>query len=495
MNPASTFTILRVIFAAVLLLQASGCAINPVSGRPEVMLITEEQEKKIGAEEAEKVEQQMGLVPDVAFTSYLNLLGKRLAEASPRPALEYRFYVADMVEPNAFALPGGHIYVSRGILTLANSEDELAGVVGHEVGHVAGRHSVQAMSKRAPFAVVFGIASGLAGIVSPFVGNIIGGIGDITESVIFSPYSRSQETEADRVGQEMAARAGWDPSGLTKLLHSLDREVKLYEGGKRRPSFFDTHPPTPDRVERTAAHAKNLSKASIPPISSSSEDFIRRLDGLVVGPRAANGIVHGTSFLHPDLNVFIGFPEGWKIQNSPQKIIAAAPDGEAAVVTGAVAEGNDPIEGARLLEKKSKQKSIVSQTTLTTINGLPAARTQLHADSKVTIDFTWIAYGGVVYQVAALAASKQFDTLKPIFHRVADSFRPLTALERSSITETRIRLVTGREGETIGALKQRTGSAWSEEEIAVANGLEVSDKIRGGQLLKVAKTEPYTSNK
>jgi len=483
------------LVAGLIVLHGYGCAINPVSGRPEVMLISEEQEKTIGAEEAKNVGQQMGLVPDLAFTRYLNVLGTRLADASPRPGLEYRFYVADMAEPNAFALPGGYIYVSRGILALANSEDELAGVVGHEVGHVAARHSVQAMSKRAPFALVFGIASGLAGIVSPFVGNLIGGIGDITQSVIFSPYSRSQETEADEVGQEMAARAGWDPSGLTNLLTSLDREVKLSENGGRKPSFFDTHPPTPDRVEKTAARAKDLTRVSIPPISASREEFLRRLDGLVVGPRAANGVVKGTSFLHPDLNFFIGFPDGWKIQNSPQKILAAGADGESAVVIGAVAEGNDPLEGARLLEKNAGQKGIVSKTNRTTINGLPAARTQLQADGKVMIDLTWIAYEGLVFQVAGLAESKQFDALKPVFDRIASSFRPLTAPERVGITETRIRLVTGRDGETIGELKQRTGSAWSEEEIAVANGLNVSDQIREGQLLKVAKTEPYTPNR
>lgn len=489
------YSIAQWFLAVLVLLQMHGCAMNPVSGRPELTLVTEEQEKELGAQEAEKIELQMGLVPDEKFTRYLNTLGKRLAEASPRPGLDYHFYLADMEEPNAFALPGGYVYVSRGILMLANSEDELAGVVGHEVGHVAARHTVQTISKRGPFAVVFGIASGLAGLVSPFVGNIIGGIGDITQSVIFSPYSRSQETEADRVGQEMAARAGWDPAGLTKLLTSLDREVKLFENSNRKPSFFDTHPPTPDRVERTAAHAKELTKASIQPISSSREEFLRRLDGLVVGPRAANGVVKGTSFLHPDLNFIVEFPDGWKVQNSPQKIIAAAADGEVAAVVGAVAESNDPLEGARLLEKNAKQKGIVSKTTRTKINGLPAAQTQLRADGDVMIDFTWIAYGGLVYQVAGLAASKQFAALKPVFDKIANSFRSLTPSERAGITETRIRLVTGRDGEAIDALVQRTGSAWNQEELAVANGLTATDRLHEGQLVKVAVKEAYLSLK
>ncbi len=203
--------------AAGLVLSASvvvaGCARNPVSGIPEVMMVSVEQEKKIGAEEAKNVEQQMGLLDDPAMTDYLDRMGQRLAKESPRQDVAYQFRVADQSDPNAFALPGGYIYVTRGLLALSNSEDELAGVVGHEIGHVAARHSVQKISKQGPFALVFGIASGLTGLVSPLVGNLIGGIGDFTQSIIFSPYSRSQETQADRIGQEMAAQGRPDRAG------------------------------------------------------------------------------------------------------------------------------------------------------------------------------------------------------------------------------------------------------------------------------------------
>jgi predicted Zn-dependent protease len=489
------YVIAKIFLPAIVLLQSLGCAVNPVSGRPELTLVSEEQEIKLGAQEAEKIEQQMGLVPDEEFTRYLNTLGRRLADESPRPKLDYRFHLVDMAEPNAFALPGGHIYVSRGILALANSEDELAGVVGHEIGHVAARHSVQTISKRGPFAVIFGVASGLAGLVSPLAGNIIGGVGELTQSVIFSPYSRSQENEADRVGQDMAARAGWEPWGLTRLLTSLDREVRLHEEGKRNPSFFDTHPPTPNRIEDTAAHAKELVKASRKPISMSPEAFVRRLAGLVVGPRAANGVLKESSFQHPDLNFFVEFPKGWKIQNSPQKIVAVADDGEAAVVFGAVAEGTDPFEGARLLEKNSGQTNIVSKTSRAKVGEYPAAHTQLHLDGKAMLDVTWIAYGGLIYQVGGLSASRRFNVMQPVFSKVANSFRPLSASERGAITETRIRLAAARQGETIESLVQRTGSAWSKEECAVSNGVALTDRLREGQVLKVAMKEVYMSKK
>lgn len=486
--------IVRLVLTGMLGMLAAGCAMNPVSGRPEMVLVSEEQETKIGAEEAVRVEKEMGLVQDEEFTRYLTVLGRRLADESPRPGVAYQFHVVDMEEPNAFALPGGPIYVSRGILALANSEDELAGVVGHEIGHVAARHSVQSISKRGPFAIVFGIASGLAGLVSPLVGNIIGGVGDLTQSVLFSPYSRSQESEADRVGQDMAARAGWDPAGLARLLASLDREVKLYEAGKRKPSFFDTHPPTPDRVARTTSHAKDLKKVSRDPISPTPEAFVRRLDGLVVGPRAANGVLKGTSFQHPDLNFAVEFPEGWQVQNNPQKIAAIAKDGEAALFVGAVAKGDDPLEGARILEMNTKQTNILSKTSRTTIGGLPAARTQLPVDGKATIEVTWVAYSGLIYQIAGLATNKQFNAMKPVFDNVANSFRPLSASERSAITEKRIRLFAARPGETIEALIQRTGSTWNKEELAVANALAVTDVLHEGQVIKVAIAEPYLAD-
>jgi len=470
-----------------------GCAVNPVSGVPELTLISAEQEKQIGAEEAKKVEQQMGLLDDSQFVPYLNQLGQRLAEHSPRKDVTYQFHFVDMAEPNAFALPGGYVYVTRGLLALTNSEDELAGVVGHEIGHVAARHSVQKISKQGPFAVVFGIVSGITGLVSPLVGNIVGGIGDFAQSLVFSPYSRSQETEADKVGQEMAAKAGWDPAALSTFLNTLGREVDLMSKEPRKPSFFDSHPATPDRVEKTAEHAKELARVKRAPISATREAFLARLDGLVVGQRAANGIIEKQSFLHPDFNFFIQFPEKWQLENSPEKIVAGAPDREAAVIVGAAAEGNDPLDGARALEKATKSSDIVAKTQPVTIGGLPAAHTQIEADGRVKLDITWIAHGGLIYQVVGIAPTKQFETLQAVFHSVAQSFRTLTASERANIKEKRIRLVKAREGETIEAVATRVHSAWKIEEVAVVNGLVSTESLREGQVLKIAVEEHYES--
>lgn len=475
---------------AALCVLAAGCAMNPVSKRPELTLVSVEQEKEIGSKAAAEVEEQMGLADTPSFTPYLESLGRRLAEQSPRQDVTHQFHVVDMSEPNAFALPGGFVYVSRGLLALANSEDELAGVVGHEIGHVAARHTVQRISKQGPFAVIFGIASGITGIVSPTVGHIIGGVGDLAQGLVFSPYSRGQESEADRVGQEMAARAGWEPAALGAFLATLEKDVELHMKEPRKPSFFDSHPATPDRVAKTTAHAKELKRADRAPISPSRDAFLARLDGVVVGQRAENGILVGSRFLHPELNFFVQFQEKWTNENSPKRLASAAPDGEAAVVVGTAGKGTDPLDGARALEKALKT-DIVSKTASFTIGELPAARTRIPGGGGTDLEITWIAYGGTIYQLVGLAPDRKFNQYKPVFDSVANSFRPLTPAERAGIKEKRLRLVKARAGETPETLAERVHSAWKADQIAVANGLAAGQTFAEGQVVKIAVAEPY----
>ena len=470
----------------------AGCAINPVSGQPELTLVSERLEQELGDEEAKKVEAGMGFADDTGFTPFLDQLGQRLAEHSPRKNVTFQFHIVDMAEPNAFALPGGYIYVSRGLLALTNTEGELAGVVGHEIGHVAGKHAVQRISKQAPFAVVFGLASGITGLVSSTVGDLLGGMGDLAQSAIFSPYSRSQETEADEVGQQIAAEAGWDPVELSTFLANLGREVTLHEKEPRKPSFFDSHPATSDRVADTIRHAKSLTRATRDPISPTSEAYLARLNGVVVGPRAANGVFQETAFLHPDLGFFVKLPEKWPHENVPEKIVAVAPDKDAAVVLEAVAKGDDPLEGARVLGK-ARKIDLAAKAKSLTINGLSAASAVIPADGKAQIEITWIAHGGLIFQLAAVASAKQFKTFQPVFDLVAGSFRPLTGHERAGITEKRVRLITARKGETIEALAARAHSAWKTDEVAVINGLVAATPLREGQVLKVAVEERYES--
>ena len=181
-------------------LTAAGCATNPVSGKTELMLVSTDREKQLGREEAQRVEQDMGLLPDPVLRRYVEAVGRRLAAHSPRRDVDYRFQVVDSPEPNAFALPGGYVYVTRGLLVITNSEDELATVIGHEIGHVAARHSVQQVSRAAPLAAVTGLGAAVTGLVSPSLGRAVAGAGGAASQFVLAPFSREQEREADRVG-------------------------------------------------------------------------------------------------------------------------------------------------------------------------------------------------------------------------------------------------------------------------------------------------------
>ena len=227
-------------------------------------------------------------------------------------------------------------------------------------------------------------------------------------------------------------------------------------------------------MKHTTKHAKDLTPASGEPISASREAFLARLDGLVVGQRAANGIVQGQTYRHPDLNFFVQFPPSWNVDNTPVQLASAPKDGGKAVVVRAVAASNDPLDGARALEKASKS-TLPQDPDDDPVNGLPAARTQV-GDSRLTADLTWIAYGGMVYQIAGIAETRTFEAVRPVFQTVVQSFRPLSPDERnSSNREKRIRLVKAQAGETVEALTARSHSAWKASQVTVANGLKASD--------------------
>lgn len=479
-----------VILAA---LGVHGCALNPVSRMPEFVIISTQQERDIGKVESEKVAEYMGLVDHATLETYVQSVGQRLAEQSPRQDVTYTFHVVDTPEPNAFALPGGYIYLTRGLLALLNSEDELAGVVGHEIGHVAARHIVQQISRKAPFAIITNIGAGVTGIVSPLLGDIIGGLGSMATSLVFASYSRDQERQADRLGQELAAKAGWDPSALAQALHTLERAEASMTDNKRIPSFFDSHPRTPERVSNTTAYAAQLTRSSMAPITPTRDDFVRRLDGIVVGASAAEGIVEDRRFIHPDLDLAITIPEKWTYHNSRAQLVAVAPEGKAMMVMQMVGEGNDPMLGAQALAKATQAK-VVERTEKLTIGSLPAARTRVSTDTddgRLGIDLTWIAHRDRVFQMAGITPIKIVTQFQAAFESISGSFRPLQQDERMGIKQSHLRVAAANAGESLADIVARQQSIWKVDMVAIANALTGTEQLAGGQLIKLALDEPY----
>src|SRR5919201_3103244 len=230
--------------------------------------VSPQEERQIGGKEAREVEKTVGLVRDRHLVEYITSIGARLARAAGRADIAWRWSIADDPDMNAFALPGGWVYVTRGLLALSNCEDEVAGVLAHEMAHVLERHAVKRVGAATPLAVLFGVPSGILGMVSPSLGGIVGGAGRVVSGLALAPYSREQELEADRIGVALAARAGWAPTALGGLLGTLERAEAL-SGGSAKRSFFATHPSTPDRVAKIGAVTGALSRAPVAPITGS----------------------------------------------------------------------------------------------------------------------------------------------------------------------------------------------------------------------------------
>jgi predicted Zn-dependent protease len=480
--------------AVLLLVLGGGCAMNPVSGRPELVLVSRAQEQELGEEESRRVADEMGLVDSPALRAYVEQIGHRLAKHAPGGDTNYSFRIVDVQEPNAFALPGGYVYASRGLLALMNSEDELAGVMGHEIGHVAARHAVRRITRAAPIGILSGVGAAVTGIVSPMLGQAVGGIGSMAGALVLAPYSRGQESEADRVGQTMAAAAGWDPEGIAHALHTLEREESLQGGRERAMSFFATHPPLPERVAATTARARSLERLPARPVAGSRTAFLRRLDGLPIGARPSDGVIEGERFSHPDLNFAVQFPPGWKIQNARDAVGAAAPTGDAVIVLTSAGEGSDPKEAMHALEKASKT-DLSSRAESLRIGDLPAVRVRgkSRTDQGVlALELTWVALDRHLYRFAAASPPGKSATHEPAFQSTVTSFRRLSAAERGGFREHRLRLVNARGGETIGALLTRAGaSGWSPAMTSVANGLAEGVRLTQGQVVKVPIAEPY----
>ena len=484
MSPPRVIAVAALGFAVALL----ACAVNPVSRRPEFVVISRETEQKLGEEEAAKVEQELGIVSEAELAAYVARVGARLVEHSPRKDVDYRFLVVDADLINAFALPSGHVYVTRGLLARLNSEDELANVIGHEIGHVAARHAVQRVTRAAPLAVATGIPAAAVGLVLPRLGRGLGTLGQFAGSLALAPYSRSQESESDRLGQEMAAAAGWDPMGLPAFMHTLQREERL-SGASGPPSFLRTHPLTAERVKDGEAYGKKLERAEARPVAGGHAEFLAKLDGLLVGENPAEGIFREAAFLQPDLDLWLKLPEKWTFVNGRDFVAAQSPDEAARIVLQIAAEGDDVLGVARefaqgdgagfgLLPKEVK------------LGRMPMARAYGRSGGA-TLDVSWIAYGGHVYQVTGVCKNGDYDAYQTPFIDVALSLRSLTPEERASITEDRLRIIRARKGEALAGLIDRTKSRWSTDQAAVANALEADASLGDGQRIKVPIVERY----
>ena len=348
---------------------ALACAVNPVTGKKEFMLYSEGQEIELGKQTDESVAAQYGLYDDAALQGYISKMGLAIAAKSQRPGLPWRFSVLDSPVVNAFAVPGGSVYVTRGILAMMSSEAELAAVLGHEIGHVNARHSMSQMSKQQVAQIGLVAGSVISKKFAQYAGLASAGL-----QVLFLKYSRDNENQADALGVGYSRATGYDPADMAVTFRALQRMGDM-SGGSSLPGFLSTHPLTADRI----ANVQAMLQPQDASLARRPEAYLRTVEDVVYGEDPRQGYVENSVFYHPGLRFQFAVPSGWTVENTPGSVTLVAADQSAGVVMRGGKSTDSPQEYARKAAETITQSGgkLVEEKSAT-FNGLAGYEQGLH---------------------------------------------------------------------------------------------------------------------
>lgn len=465
-----------IVLGLVLFLSLTvGCASSGKKkggARKRTVLLTSSDDVRAGAEASKSVEADIGLLDNPELTAYVSKLGNRLLRGLPQREYAYKFLIVDQMEPNAFALPGGHIYVSRGLLALINNVDELACVLGHEIVHSAKRHAAQQQ-----------VVARNQGLSLP-----------MSRAATMASYGRDMEREADALGQRLCAAAGYDPMGMATFMRSLEQRERLLIGYPRTPTFLDTHPGSRERASANSARASELRWTRDPKLGDVRKIHLNHIDGMIIGDRPETGVFAGDLFMHPGLGFEMSFPKGWLLRNSARAVGAMAPRGEAAVyLTGDLPPGElTQVANDFAVEVNEDYGAVLTKKEHVRLGDVPAVRYSFKGGGGTrgaAIKMTFFPFAGATWRmvgVAPAAAEKRY------FGRILLSMRtfgPLTDEHRALIHTDRLRVVLTRPGENFVQFDERNASILDPVQTAQLNGLFGNEVFEGGELMKVVRRE------
>jgi predicted Zn-dependent protease len=472
-------TVLATLLGAALV--TGGCARNPVTGKNEISLVSEGQEIEMGKQGAQEVAQSIGFVEDPELQAYVANIGKRMAAKSERPHLPWEFHVVNDAAVNAFAIPGGFIYVTRGLLAHMNSEAELATVLGHEVGHVTARHSVQQISKAQLATLGLGIGSILSSDVASVAGIASQGLG-----VLFLKYGRDAENQADQLGFRYALGLNYDVREMANVFQTLDRASQAGGGGGRLPEWLSTHPNPENRVAKVQQRLDTL-QASLANTIVGRDEFLRQIDGMTFGEDPRQGFFEGSMFYHPDMRFQLQFPEGWKTQNMPSAVVAVSPKEDAMIQLG-LAGTTPPREAATKFLNQQGIKAGDGSTR--SINGNPAATSYFQAQTQQGVlegIVSFISYGGRTFALMGYTPQGNLGNYDGAFRTAINSFDQLRNSAALSVKPATLELVKLTREMTLAQFNQAYPSTTGMTELAIINELEGPESVvpRGRTLKRV----------
>ena len=474
-------TYLIVFFISPFLLQ---CATNPVTKTYDFILISNAQEVSIGANADKEVLNTYGQYSDPKLQEYINEVGQRVANVSDRRNIEYFFTIVDSPEKNAFALPGGYIYITRGILALINNEAQLAGVLGHEIGHVCARHSAKQISQAYGYQILMLGSS----IFLPQLRQW-SQISDIIFGSIQNGFGRQYEFQSDDLGENYAFRAGYDPAQSAAFLTALKNTEK--EGGEQIfHGIFASHPETEDRIKRALAHSSELKPASTGELKILDDKYVSMLQGLVYGKGGKEGAIVGDSYKNRSYQFALSLPLGWDSSIEKGNLISKDPDGISAIKLEHIPTRGSltPLQAAEKWEEKNRLKKFEGSSsvinTIDTYTGFYDARSPKGESLKLKVLFFIRNRAG--FALICDSPARDFPFVLKDFDRTIYSLRTISEKESAELRIKHLNIYTVEAGDDLKKIAEKfLGDKKKAIDLAKLNGLEVDSPLRVGKKLKV----------
>lgn len=478
----------RLLYPALVglaLTSASGCKINPVTGVKEFNLLSDAQEQAMGDEYDPQVVAQYGQYQDEKLQAFIDEKGQAMARISHRPQLNYEFKILDSPVVNAFAVPGGYVYFTRGIMAHFNNEAEFMGVLGHEIGHITARHSAKQYSKQLATQVLI-----LGGALASPQFAQYSEVAMQGSQLLFLKFSRDNESQSDELGVEYSTAVGYNAHEMANFFRTISRLSG--DSGSAVPNFLSTHPNPDNRFDRVHELAAAIQQGKDTDALKVNRDaYLQRIDGLIYGDDPRQGFVENGTFYHPDLRIQFPLPTGWNHQNSPTQFQAAPADGKALLQLSLAGSGTLADLKQSILDKY--QLTEVS-SQVTSINGLNALEfvaeqaPQEGSNAPIRLLVTLIIHQGQTYKLMGIAQAADFATYAADFRRSMSQFRPLTAADKLNKQPERVRIRTINAATTLAAaLRQYSIPASRHNELAILNGMELSDTLAAGTKIKIVQ--------
>lgn len=477
--------------AIVIFLLLNSCAKNPVTGKRDFMLLSTEQEIAMGQQSDPEIKNFFGVYDDEELQRFINEKGQQMAAVSHRKDLKYQFRIVDSPVVNAFAVPGGYVYFTRGIMAHFNNEAEFAGVLGHEIGHITARHSAKQYSNA--MLAQIGLAAGM--IFSPELAQF-GDLASQGVQLLFLKFGRDAESQSDKLGVEYSTKIGYDAQEMAGFFSTLDR-LRENAGGEQIPTFLSTHPDPADRERKVAKLAQEWKgKVNAADLKVNQDSYLRMIDGIVYGEDPKQGFVENNNFYHPVLKFQFSIPSGWAVQNTPQAVQMAPQDGKAMMMM-TLAQGNSLDNAAQTFIQNYNLS--VLESNRQNVNGLPAIvvvadqkadqqQQQQQQQAGVRALLTFIQYENNIYAMIGATSTNDFRTYLNTFQSSIGSFSQLTDQSKLNRQPERVRVKeVPNSGTVADAFRQLNVDQKRMQELATLNGLRLEDRVERGRLIKIVQ--------